>query len=831
MAVKMIIFATCVATTLAQYAAPAYPAPAYSAPKAYAPEPAYAPAPYSFEYSVNDPTTYDIHSQSESSDGNGYVKGTYSLVEPDGSTRVVEYTADDHSGFNAEVKKIEGSGYKASYSTPAPAYKAAPAYKPAYPAPAAYPAPEAAYPKTYKAAPAYKPAYPAPAAYPAPEAAYPMIIFAACVATTLALPAYPLRIQPPSYSAPAYKPAYQPAPSYTTPAYMIIFAACVATTLALPAYPAPAYSAPKAYAPEPSYAPAPYSFEYSVNDPSTYDIHSQSESSDGNGYVKGTYSLVEPDGSTRVVEYTADDYSGFNAEVKKIEGSGYKAPYTYGKSQSYSAPSYSAPSYSAPAYAYSAPAYSAPAYSAPAYSVPAYSAPAYSAPAYSAPAYGKPQSYSAPSYSAPSYSAPAYAYSAPAYSAPIHKFNPAPASYKPALPYKPAPAYASPSYSTPSYPAPSYSAPSYSAPSYAAPAAAAYKSHEPEYAPKPYSFEYSVNDPTTYDVKSQAEYSDGKNVKGYYSLLEADGTKRIVEYTADEYGFNAVVKKEDDRLRRLRVRRPRPIRRPGLLSGRARLLLGAKGLRPGARVRPDPVQVRVRRQRPVHVRRQEPVRVRRRQRQRQGLVQSGRTRRFGPRRRVHRRRLQRFQRRSQEDRRRPLQGPVHRPGLQGRPSLQTSLPSTRLPSTIDHLRHLRGRRPLPVRRPGLQTRVRRTGLPGLRRAKGLRSRTRLPTGAVQLRIQRKRPNHLRRQEPIGIQRRQDRQGILQPSGSRRNQEDRRVHRRRQRFQRRSQEGRHTVLRPSRPGLQGRPSLQTNLPSTRLPSTSLQTILKSGHFSS
>jgi len=137
----MIVFAACVATTLAQYAAPAYPAPAYSAPKAYSPEPAYAPAPYSFEYSVNDPYTYDVKSQSEYADGNGYVKGTYSLVEPDGSTRVVEYTADDYNGFNAEVKKIDG-GYKTPYS--------APAYKPAYPAPA-YPAP------AYK--PAYKPAY------------------------------------------------------------------------------------------------------------------------------------------------------------------------------------------------------------------------------------------------------------------------------------------------------------------------------------------------------------------------------------------------------------------------------------------------------------------------------------------------------------------------------------------------------------------------------------------------------------------------------------------------------------------------------------------------
>ncbi|KAL4112900.1 hypothetical protein QTP88_016619 [Uroleucon formosanum] len=159
MAAKLIVFAACVVSAIAQYPAPAYkpayPAPSYSAPKAYAPEPAYAPAPYNFEYSVNDPSTYDVKSQSEYSDGNGNVKGSYSLVEADGSTRVVEYTADDYNGFNAEVKKIEG-GYKAPYSAPAPAYKAAPAYKPAYAAPA-YPAP-AAYPAPTYSAPAYKPA-------------------------------------------------------------------------------------------------------------------------------------------------------------------------------------------------------------------------------------------------------------------------------------------------------------------------------------------------------------------------------------------------------------------------------------------------------------------------------------------------------------------------------------------------------------------------------------------------------------------------------------------------------------------------------------------------
>jgi Insect cuticle protein len=34
-------------------------------------------------------------------------------------------------------------------------------------------------------------------------------------------------------------------------------------------------------------------------------------------------------------------------------------------------------------------------------------------------------------------------------------------------------------------------------------------------------------------------------VKGQYSLVEADGTRRIVDYTADSvHGFNAVVSKE-----------------------------------------------------------------------------------------------------------------------------------------------------------------------------------------------------------------------------------------------------------------------------------------------
>ena len=64
------------------------------------------------------------------------------------------------------------------------------------------------------------------------------------------------------------------------------------------------------------------------------------------------------------------------------------------------------------------------------------------------------------------------------------------------------------------------------------------------YAHPEYKFEYGVNDPHTKDHKSHWEQRDGHVVKGAYTLDEADGTKRVVEYTADKKsGFNAVVKR------------------------------------------------------------------------------------------------------------------------------------------------------------------------------------------------------------------------------------------------------------------------------------------------
>ncbi|CAH1955455.1 unnamed protein product [Acanthoscelides obtectus] len=67
--------------------------------------------------------------------------------------------------------------------------------------------------------------------------------------------------------------------------------------------------------------------------------------------------------------------------------------------------------------------------------------------------------------------------------------------------------------------------------------------HEPYHYPK-YKFNYKVSDPHTGDEKQQYEEREGDQVKGQYSLKEADGTTRVVEYKADKHnGFEAVVHK------------------------------------------------------------------------------------------------------------------------------------------------------------------------------------------------------------------------------------------------------------------------------------------------
>ncbi|XP_060520567.1 adult-specific cuticular protein ACP-20-like isoform X2 [Cylas formicarius] len=60
---------------------------------------------YHYDYSVNELHTHDIKSQWETRNGDK-VEGEYIVVQPDGSKRVVKYTADKHTGFQAVVTII-----------------------------------------------------------------------------------------------------------------------------------------------------------------------------------------------------------------------------------------------------------------------------------------------------------------------------------------------------------------------------------------------------------------------------------------------------------------------------------------------------------------------------------------------------------------------------------------------------------------------------------------------------------------------------------------------------------------------------------------------------
>ncbi|KAG8248567.1 hypothetical protein J6590_036924 [Homalodisca vitripennis] len=216
----------------------------------------------------------------------------------------------------------------------------------------------------------------------------------------------------PAYAAPAYAAHAYAAPAYAAPAYSHAYAAPAVAKYVAPVakYAAPvAYAAAPAYHAAPAYAPAyaakavvdeydphpQYSFAYDIQDAHTGDYKSQHESRDGD-VVHGSYSLVEPDGSKRTVEYTADPHNGFNAVVHKEAGAhpvAYAAPVA-----KYAAPVAYAPvaKYAAPVAKYAAPAYTT--YAAP---VAKYAAPAYG---YAAPV----AKYAAPAYA--SYAAPAYAY-------------------------------------------------------------------------------------------------------------------------------------------------------------------------------------------------------------------------------------------------------------------------------------------------------------------------------------------------------------------------------------------------------------------------------------
>ncbi|KAB0794832.1 hypothetical protein PPYR_11671 [Photinus pyralis] len=184
------------------------------------------------------------------------------------------FIAAANAGGLAPVAYSAYSSPVASYSYSSPlAYAAAPIAKVA--APLAYAAPVAklAAPLAYAA--------PAPLSYAAPAP----IAYAAHL---------------PRVAAPLHYAA--PAPlAYATPAIAKVAAPlAVAKTVVA-----------EDFDPNPQ-----YSFAYNVQDHLTGDSKSQHETRNGD-YVEGSYSVADPDGSNRIVDYTADPVNGFNAIVRK----------------------------------------------------------------------------------------------------------------------------------------------------------------------------------------------------------------------------------------------------------------------------------------------------------------------------------------------------------------------------------------------------------------------------------------------------------------------------------------------------------------------------------
>merc|ERR1712083_1120338 len=123
--------------------APIHHAPIHHAPLHHAPAYKEPARPYQYEYGVADQYSGAQFAETQTQDEAGVVKGSYSVALPDGRTQIVNYHADHHGGYVAEVT-YEGTAvypdhHPAPYHPPAPApYKPAP--KPVYkPAPPVYP--------------------------------------------------------------------------------------------------------------------------------------------------------------------------------------------------------------------------------------------------------------------------------------------------------------------------------------------------------------------------------------------------------------------------------------------------------------------------------------------------------------------------------------------------------------------------------------------------------------------------------------------------------------------------------------------------------------------
>lgn len=114
---------------------------------------------YSYGYDVQDALTGDFKGHQENRNGD-LVTGSYSVVDPDGTRRIVDYTADSLNGFNAIVRReplVLPAPARVIGPAPVPVFAPAPA--PVAPAPPVFaPAPLVARGPVFPPAPVFAPA-------------------------------------------------------------------------------------------------------------------------------------------------------------------------------------------------------------------------------------------------------------------------------------------------------------------------------------------------------------------------------------------------------------------------------------------------------------------------------------------------------------------------------------------------------------------------------------------------------------------------------------------------------------------------------------------------
>ncbi|XP_066979044.1 cuticle protein 7-like [Macrobrachium rosenbergii] len=108
-------------------------------------------------------------------------------------------------------------------------------------------------------------------------------------------------------------------------ALIVIVALACRTSFSSPQYPPPPHYAPAPHYKEPA---RPYSYAYSVDDDYKNLHFSADETSNGNA-VKGSYQVALPDGRTQNVDYSADHYKGFVADVSYKGVASYPPPAPY----------------------------------------------------------------------------------------------------------------------------------------------------------------------------------------------------------------------------------------------------------------------------------------------------------------------------------------------------------------------------------------------------------------------------------------------------------------------------------------------------------------------